>query len=145
MRLRVFATALVIALAVCPAPGLGSAPGASSLPLQIDPAKTRVGLSRVKLRISDAQLDDEGLTATYHYRNRFLEPNVDAGGLQLRSDQPLQQLLDEGGTLMGRAHSSISGRQHVVHCQLRPDGTMRIDFRMGHRIMTFETRYRLGS
>ena len=115
----------------------------SGVQLEIDPAKTRVGMSRVRLEITDVRLDDEGLEATYRLRNLFIEPKHDTGGIKLSSGQPLHRLLDSGGTLMGNGHSAVTGRKHVVRAQLRPDGTLRIDFQIGHRIMTFETHYRV--
>jgi hypothetical protein len=121
-----------------------AAASGSSVQLKIDPAKTRVGLSRVRLEITDARLDDTGLEATYRLRNLFIEPKSDTGAIDLTAHEPLDRLLGSGGTLMGHAHSAITGRKHVVHIRLRPDGTMRVDFQIGHRIMTFKTRYRSG-
>jgi len=139
-------TALVALLFVMPQPAPVSATSdAAGVELTIEPAKTRVGMSRVKLVITEAWLDDKGLEATYRLRNLFSEPSKDVGALKLRSNIPLRQLVESGGTLMGSAHSTITGRRHAVHGLLRLDGSLRLDFQLGHRLITFETRYRGGS
>jgi hypothetical protein len=97
------------------------------------------------VELTEARLDDKGLEATYRLRNLFLEPSRDVGALKLRSNIPLRHLLESGGTLMGSAHSTITGRRHAVHGLVRPDGSLRLDFQLGHRLVTFETRYRGGS
>ena len=100
MRRSVSCIVLAVLL-LAGAPAVMSDPAAGRT-LRIGPAKTRVGLSKVKLQVSEARIDDEKLEATYRLSNLFLEPKHDAGTLEVEVGQPLDRLLAGGGSIIER-------------------------------------------
>jgi hypothetical protein len=129
--------AVLFLLATCLAPALVAQPG-----IRIDPAKTWVGLARVHLTVTEVELADRQLEGAYRIRVPFLPGKNDTGTLQLRSARPLDEVQRFGGTLDGTA-LSVSGEIREFVCDIRPDGTMRIDIAMEDRMVSFKTRYSL--
>lgn len=129
--------AVLFLLALCLAPALVAQPG-----IRIDPTKAWVGLARVHLTVTEVELADRQLEGAYRIRVPFLPGKNDSGTLQLRSARPLDELQRFGGTLDGTAHS-VSGETREFVCDIRPDGTMRIDIAMEGRTVSFKTRYYL--
>lgn len=134
-----WSAAVLFLLAFCLAPALEAQPG-----IRIDPAKTWVGAARVHLMVTEVELTDGELEGAYRIRVPFLPGKNDTGTLQLRSARSLDEIQRLGGTLDGTAHS-VSGEVREVVCDIRPDGTMRIDIAMERRTVSFTTRYQLAT
>lgn len=131
--------AVLFLVVTCLAPALVAQPG-----IRIDPAKTWVGPARVHLMVTEVALADGELEGAYSIRVPFLPGKNDRGTLQLRSARPLDEIQRLGGTLDGTARS-VSGETREVVCDVRPDGTMRIDIAMERRTVSFKTRYYLAT
>ena len=131
--------AVLFLLVTCLTPALVAQPG-----IRIDPAKTWVGPARVHLMVTEVELTEREIEGAYRIRVPFLPGKNDTGTLQLRSARSLGEIQRLGGTLDGTARS-VNGEVREVVCDVRPDGTMRIDIAMERRTVSFKTRYHLAT
>jgi hypothetical protein len=130
------AVALVLGLALLyPATALSRA-------LEIEPARTRVGLARVHLEIDDLQIRDSKLIGTYEIRIPLFPSKDDRGDIEIGLPSPLDQVIAAGGTLEGSGRSVLDGRTHSVTCAFSGRKKVQIVVDTGTRILEFETRFR---
>lgn len=106
--------------------------------LRIEPSRTRVGLARVYLEVSDLAMRDDRLTGRYTIRVPLLPSKNDEGSIQLT---PPHEAGEPIGVLVGHAHSDEGGVRRDVSCEILDEDTLRIDIVTDDRILTFQTRY----
>jgi hypothetical protein len=114
---------------------------ASSEPLRIEPASTRVGVARVSLEISDLRLAGDRLHGTYRVRVPLAPAMNDRGSIEIDLEDSLGRTLAGLGTVAGVGRSALDGRDHLVTCHFGPDRRVDIVIDTGDRILTFRTRY----
>ena len=112
----------------------------------MEPAKTRVGLARVNLQVSDLHLTGaDTIVGTYEIKIPLAPWRNDRGEISLQVLGSLELLATGGGTMSGSGHSELDGRTHPIVCEFETDGFVQIHVATPDRDLEFRTRYELAS
>ena len=111
--------------------------------LSIDRCKTRVGLARVVLEVTNVKVLADRIEAAYLVKIPMLPILNDRGLLRIDLPLPLDQIIRDRVPLSGQGNSTDGGIQHQIHAELLPDGKMEIRIENDHRVLDFSTLYRL--
>jgi hypothetical protein len=130
--------ALVLAL-VCVVPVRGWSGG-----MVMEPAKTRVGMAKIKLHVSDLhRTAEDTLEGIYELRIPLAPWMNDRGEIRLSAPGSLDQEMVDGGRLNGSGRSVLDGRTHPIVCRFGPGGTVEIEITTPERNLAFQTNYAL--
>jgi len=125
---------------------LASVPAATgwSGSMSMEPAKTRVGMAKIKLHVRDLhRTAEDTMQGTYELRIPLAPWMNDRGEIQLRASGSLDRQMIDGGELSGSGHSELDGRTHPIVCRFGPGGTVEITVATPERELAFHTRYEL--
>ena len=114
---------------------------ATEAPIRVEPCKTRIGIARVHLMLSDLRLSGDRLLGDYRIKIPLAPVLNDRGTIEIGLDRPLSQIIASRGTVAGRGHSLLDGRTHPVVCEFGSAGDVKITIDTGDRILAFKTRY----
>jgi hypothetical protein len=111
--------------------------------LRIDAAKTRVGIAKVILWVSDLHVHADRIEGLYDLRVPLAPHLSDHGRLSFPLTADLDQVLAGGRALLGSGDSYEDGRSHRVDVRFTPPGTITIRVDTGDRVLDFVTGYSL--
>jgi len=112
--------------------------------VELAPARTRVGIARVNLAVSDLRLESsDTIVGIYEIKIPMAPWKNDRGEISLHAPEPLEQLAADGGTLSGSGLSENDGRTHEIVCEFQADGFVEIHVISPDRELEFRTRYEL--
>ena len=110
----------------------------------MEPAKTRVGVAKVKLLVHDLRRTAEDtMEGTYELRIPIAPWMNDRGEIRLSAPGSLDSQMTDGGELSGSGHSLLDGRTHAIVCRFGPAGTVEITVATPERELAFQTSYEL--
>jgi hypothetical protein len=119
-------------------------PASGGTAVLLEPAKTRVGLARVKLRVAELRLTDvETLSGTYEIKVPLAPWRNDRGEITLHAPESLERLTVEGGQMRGKGYSELDGRTHEIVCEFGREGAVRILVSTPDGELDFRTRFEL--
>lgn len=118
-----------------------AAPASAAALLSIEPARTRVGLARVKLEIRDLAVAGDRLRGTYEVKIPLAPGLNDRGLIDIDLQGQLDNILARRGTVNGTGHSALDGRSHPILCEFGPDRTILITIDTGDRVLAFKTHH----
>jgi len=113
--------------------------------IELAPSHTRVGLAKVNLLVSGLSYAEGSVTGTYRIKIPLAPWRNDRGELSFELDEPLDRILNDGGTLSGKGHSLENGRVHPVTCRFGTDGAVDITVETHERTLAFKTRVKRRS
>lgn len=116
--------------------------GASEPAIRIEPARTWAGLARVHLEVDDVELGERDLRGHYRVRVPLVPSKNDEGEIRLFASEPLDEVMESGGSLEGTGTSRVNDRVHEVRCTVLPGGELELKITTDRRTLRFETRYR---
>jgi hypothetical protein len=117
-------------------------PEESAVGIEIEPSKAWVGLATVHLEVTDLVISDGELAGRYSLRVPMRPSKNDVGTLHLRLEDPLKQIRESGGTLVGDARSTQKkDKIYGVICEVQSDGSIRIQVDTQRRVINFASRY----
>ena len=120
---------------------VGRPAGATETVIRIEPCKTRVGIARVHLELSDLRLAGGRLLGDYRIKIPLAPVLNDRGTIEIGLDRPLAQVIANRGTVLGWSHSVLDGRTHPVVCEFGSSHNVKITIDTGNRILSFNTRF----
>ena len=140
--LRTIAAVILCSLVCLTA--IPSAPVPGGTVVELEPAKTRVGIARVKLEVRDLRMESsDTIVGNYEIKIPMAPWRNDKGAISLHAPEPLDRLTADGGTLSGSGLSDLDGRTHGIVCEFATDGFVEIHIDTPERDLAFRTRYEL--
>ena len=138
---RSIAAVLLVCLACLTAAPL--APASGGTVVELAPARTRVGIARVNLQVSDLRMETtDTIVGTYEIKIPMAPWRNDRGAISLHAPEPLDRITAAGGTLSGSGLSE-DGQTHGIICDFETDGFVAIHITTPDRELEFRTRYEL--
>ncbi len=119
----------------------GSTHAATVAALRMEPTRTRVGIAKVKLEVSELDIVDDRITGDYRIEVPLAPMLNDRGIIELALEERAERLLTEGGTVTGTGTSAEDGRSHPVVCTFSGDGEVNITIQTDRRKLSFHTRF----
>lgn len=143
---KLSATKVVACLIFCAALALATAmpAGALSNGLQVQPAKTRIGIAKVILQIDALSLAGTDLVGEYKIRIPLAPFMDDHGSIRFDLDRPLREAVLPGSTIHGAASSLENGRVHPVECTFLQGEKVNIVVTTADRVLTFQAPFSLN-
>jgi len=111
---------------------------------KIDDSKCRVGIASVKLSVSELKPQDGNLVATYTIHVPLQKSSNDTGQIVLPINVTVDELHEQGGVLIGTAHSNQKGKTpNKIICEVGPHTTKGIALEIitDKRTLNFKSRY----
>ena len=139
-------TKVVACFALCAALALATTrpAGALSNGLQVQPAKTRIGIAKVILKIDALNLAGDDLVGEYKIRIPLAPFMDDHGSIRFNLDRPLHEAVLPGSTILGTASSLEDGRVHPVECTFLQGERVNIAVTTNDRILRFQAPFSLN-
>ncbi len=107
----------------------------------MEPTRTRVGIAKVKLDVSQLDIVDDRITGDYRIEVPLAPMLNDRGTIDLALEERAERLLTDGGTVTGTGTSAEDGRIHPVVCTFFDDGEVTITIQTDRRKLSFHTRF----